>query len=268
MNNEIYEKKFNAYLSLAQKGIKEFFVPDTEVEKAMEYTLSAGGKRVRPVIALAVCDMLGGDLKNALPYAVAIELIHTYSLIHDDLPCMDNDDERRGKPACHIAFGEGIALLAGDGLLTKAFEVAASGKYPKTISVLAENAYKMVLGQGSEFVNKVEELSVDNILDIYAQKTSALLVAAAVCGGIAAGASDEILETLKEFALNLGLAFQVVDDLLDADDEDSLFITAVGRERAGVYAAEFSEKAFAAVSAFENNEFIIETVSRLLHRKG
>jgi len=268
MNKDIYEKKFNEYLSLAENGIKEFFIPATEVEKAMEYTLSAGGKRVRPVVALAVCDMLGGKVEDALPYAISIELIHTYSLIHDDLPCMDNDDERRGKPACHITYGEGLALLAGDGLLTKAFEVAASGKYPKAVSIIADNAYKMVLGQGNEFVNLDGVVSVDNTLEIYAQKTSALLVAAAVCGGVAANASDEVLGKLNDFALNLGLAFQVIDDLLDEDDESSLFISAVGREKAALYAAELSQKAYSAVSGFENNEFINELINRLLHRKG
>ena len=130
MNSKLFELVFSEYLTIAEEGLEEYFAPTAEVEKAMEYTLSAGGKRVRPVLALAVCDMLGGDVAKALPYAVAIELIHTYSLIHDDLPCMDNDDERRGKPACHVAFGEGIALLAGDGLLTKAFEVAAKGANP------------------------------------------------------------------------------------------------------------------------------------------
>lgn len=268
MNDKLFELVFNEYLTIAEEGIEEFFTPCAEVEKAMEYTLSAGGKRVRPVLALAVCDMLGGDVTKALPYAVAIELIHTYSLIHDDLPCMDDDAERRGKPACHIVFGEGMALLAGDGLLTKAFEIAAKGESLEAIAVIAANAYKMVLGQGSEFVNKDVSVSVDNTLEIYSHKTSALLVGAAVCGALAAGAKKEDIEKIEEFALNLGLAFQVIDDLLDADEEDSLFISAVGRKKAEEYAAEFSEKAYAAVSDFKKNEFVTELINKLLHRKG
>lgn len=266
MTDPVFNERFSAYAESVEKHLAAHTVPTARVEEAMAYTLSAGGKRIRPVLALAVCDMLCGEAERALDYACAVELIHTYSLIHDDLPCMDNDDVRRGKPSCHIAYGETIALLAGDGLLTKAFSLAANGGDPEAIAVIAENAYKMVLGQADEFVNLDNDISVDNIMEIHKCKTAALLIAAASCGAVAAGADSDALEAVKEFALDLGLAFQVRDDLLDADTEDSALIQKLGRDGAEKLASELSDKAAAALAGFENNTFLLELTERLLHR--
>ena len=267
MNDALFDRMTGEYASSVDDLLDRCLESYGKLEEAMNYTLFSGGKRVRPVLALAVCDMLCGKPERALPYAAAIELIHTYSLIHDDLPCMDDDDERRGKPSCHVAYGETLALLAGDALLTKAFSVAAMGGSAEAVRVISDNAYEMAMGQAEEFVNKDEKLSVDNILNIYSRKTSALLVAAAVCGGIAAGADGETLGKLRDFAQNLGLAFQVCDDLLDADGEESLLISAVGRDAAEKLASDFTEKAEAALAGFAGNEYLLTLTGKLLHRK-
>ena len=267
MNDATFNAKYAAYASAVEELLSGVFASDGRLGEAMDYTLFSEGKRVRPVLALAVCDMLCGEPERALPYAAAVELIHTYSLIHDDLPCMDDDDVRRGKPSNHVAFGETLALLAGDGLLTKAFSVASAGGSADAVRVIAENAYDMVIGQADEFVNKDADILVDNMLEIYSRKTGALLVAAAVCGGIAAGADDETLEKLRAFALDLGLAFQVRDDLLDADGEESPLIEKIGRDAAEKLAAEYTSKAEAALAGFGNNAFLLTFTERLLHRK-
>ena len=266
MNDATFSEKYAGYASAAEERLRACVGSDCALEEAMGYTLYSDGKRVRPVLALAVCDMLCGEPEKALPYAAAVELIHTYSLIHDDLPCMDDDDERRGRPSNHVAFGETLALLAGDGLLTKAFSVAADGGSAEAVRVISDCAYEMALGQTEEYVNKDAALAVDNIIEIYSRKTGALLVAAAVGGGIAAGADGETLDRLRAFALNLGLAFQVRDDLLDADGEDSLLISAVGRAAAEKLAAEYTEKAEAALAGFENAAFLTALTDKLLHR--
>lgn len=267
MNDALFEKKLSDYSSLAEGLLNRCFESYGKLEEAMKYTLFAGGKRVRPVLALAVCDMLCGKAEPALPYAAAIELIHTYSLIHDDLPCMDDDAVRRGKPSCHVAYGETLALLAGDALLTKAFSVAAMGGSAAAVRVISDNAYEMAMGQAEEFVNKGEDISVDNILNIYSRKTSALLIAAAVCGGVAAGTDGETLDRLRAFALNLGLAFQICDDLLDADGEDCLLVKKLGKARVEKLAAEYSAKAENALAGFGNNAFLLALTEKLLHRK-
>lgn len=266
MNEACFKERYARYSSAAEDMLTECVASDDKLGEAMRYTLFSDGKRVRPVLALAVCDMLCGEPERALPYACAIELIHTYSLIHDDLPCMDDDDERRGKPSNHVAFGDALALLAGDALLTKAFSVAALGGSAEAVRVISDNAYEMARGQADEYVNKDNDVSVDNIMDIYARKTSALLIASAVCGGIAAGADEETLGKLRAFALDLGLAFQVRDDLLDADGEDIPLVIKLGRAGAEKLAAEHSEKAKNALAGFDNNEFLLALTEKLLHR--
>ena len=266
MNDATFSEKYAAYASMAEARLRACAGSGSTLEEAMGYTLFSDGKRVRPALARAVGDMLCGEPEKALPYAAAIELIHTYSLIHDDLPCMDDDDERRGRPSCHVAFGEALALLAGDGLLTKAFSVASEGGSAEAVRVISDCAYEMALGQADEFVNKDASILVDNILEIYARKTGALLVAAAVCGGIAAGADGETLDKLRAFALNLGLAFQLRDDLLDADGEESLLIAVAGRAAAEKLAAEYTQKAEAALAGFGNKGFLLTLTDKLLHR--
>jgi len=204
--------------------------PASRLFEAMRYSLLAGGKRLRPVLALAACEAVGGPLEAAMGLARAIEMIHTYSLIHDDLPCMDDDDLRRGRPTNHKVFGEAIATLAGDGLLTDAFQVIARsvGTAPsppsapallETIAELAEAAGSagMVGGQVIDLLGEGHAIELDQLEFLHSRKTGALFVAA-VCGGARlGGATPSQLESLREYAQALGLAFQVIDDLLDVE---------------------------------------------------
>jgi geranylgeranyl diphosphate synthase type II len=204
--------------------------PAGRLFEAMRYSLLAGGKRLRPVLALAACEAVGGVLDAALPLACAIEMIHTYSLVHDDLPCMDDDDLRRGRPTNHKVFGEAIATLAGDGLLTDAFKVLAaahgSSHYPRsaqalldTIAELADAAGSagMVGGQVIDLLGEGQALELNELEHMHSKKTGALFVAA-VCGGARlGGATAGQLASMREYAQALGLAFQVIDDLLDVE---------------------------------------------------
>lgn len=204
--------KINEYI----KSITSF-EDNTTLWDAMRYSLYAGGKRVRPQIVLMGCRALGGNEDKALSYAAALEMIHTYSLIHDDLPAMDNDDLRRGKPTCHKKFDEATAILAGDGLLTLAFEVAAKAPLSKkqnlqAVALLSKAAgpYGMVLGQAKDM--QMDFATPEKLLDMYARKTGDLLYAAAALGCIAAGKDENLLE---EYARAVGKAFQIRDDILD-----------------------------------------------------
>ncbi len=193
------------------------FKDNTTLWDAMRYSLYAGGKRVRPQIVLMVCRAFGQNEDNALAYAAALEMIHTYSLIHDDLPSMDNDDLRRGKPTCHKKFDEATAILAGDGLLTLAFEIASTAPLSEkqnlqAVKVLSHTAgpYGMVLGQAKDM--QMDSVTPEKLLDMYARKTGDLLCAAAALGCIAAGKDEN---TLEEYAKAVGKAFQIRDDILD-----------------------------------------------------
>jgi geranylgeranyl diphosphate synthase, type II len=204
--------------------------PAGRLFEAMRYSLLAGGKRLRPVLALAACEAVGGTLEAALGLACAIEMIHTYSLVHDDLPCMDDDDLRRGRPTNHKVFGEAIATLSGDGLLTDAFKVLARAAGPsrsprfaqallETIAELAEAAGSagMVGGQVIDLVGEGHAIELEQLEDLHRKKTGALFVAA-VCGGARlGGATPAQLASLRKYAQALGLAFQVIDDLLDVE---------------------------------------------------
>ena len=256
-----FAEKFNADLEKQMNELR-----GGTLVAAMRYAMLGGGKRLRPFLLLLAAEMGGLTYDDVFPLMFGIELVHTYSLVHDDLPCMDDDDFRRGKPSCHVAFGEAVALLAGDGLLTKAFSVAADGGNAEAIRVISENAFKMVLGQGDEFVNADKDITVDNILEIYAGKTSALLVAAVECGGIAAGADASALERIRTFAQRLGLAFQVRDDLLDAEKEDCPLVAKLGIAGAEALAEKLSGEAAGALAGLNNNEFLLTLTEKLLHR--
>ncbi|MDR1101923.1 MAG: polyprenyl synthetase family protein, partial [Clostridiales bacterium] len=217
--NEMMEAKLvrvEEYLRNVMKSVRD----DLKVREAMEYSLFAGGKRIRPILAMSVCEMLGGDDMKMMPFACAIELIHTYSLIHDDLPCMDNDDMRRGKQSCHVKFGEAIALLAGDALQSLAFEVMAQAEEePKiilecirTISV-ATGISGMVGGQELDLFGARE--TAEHLQKINLLKTGALIAAACWIGAIVAGADLVEYKKIGGYAKNIGLAFQVKDDILD-----------------------------------------------------
>jgi geranylgeranyl diphosphate synthase, type II len=212
-------------------GVAESDGPTSKLFEAMRYSLLAGGKRLRPVLALAACEAVGGSVDAAMGFACAIEMIHTYSLIHDDLPCMDDDDLRRGRPTNHKVYGEAIATLAGDGLLTDAFGVAArSALSPnalvspsvmlEVIAELAEAAGSvgMVGGQVMDLLGEGRAIELRELEHLHSKKTGALFVAS-VCGGARIGGADETqLNALCTYAKALGLAFQVVDDLLDVEE--------------------------------------------------
>ena len=225
MNFDSQSREYREFVENYLKGIYQKYQdqPQKPLFEAMEYSLLAGGKRLRPVFALDFCKMCGGDWQNAAPFAAAIEMIHTYSLIHDDLPCMDNDDFRRGRPTNHKVYGEGMAVLAGDALLTDAFLVASTTKIPNpadmayAIGLIAEGAGSlgMVGGQVLDIMSEQRELTEQEVLDIQSRKTGCLIYIACCLGVIAAGGSQQQLEAAGKFASNLGLAFQIRDDMLD-----------------------------------------------------
>lgn len=238
--------EFRDQIAQYRAAIEEFLqgqfcedLPQKRLFDAMRYSLLAGGKRIRPVLTLEFCRICGGDWRSALPFACALEMIHTYSLIHDDLPCMDNDDYRRGRLTNHKVFGEALAVLAGDGLLTAAFETAASAAADpavtvKAIRILAEQAGElgMVGGQVLDMDAEEQELTEQGIYDIQCRKTGALIQAACQIGVVAAGGTQQQLDAAKTYAQNLGLAFQIRDDMLDVIGDEATFGKPIGSDKA------------------------------------
>ena len=274
------EQKLDELIPAKEDGINE-------ARKAMRYSLLNGGKRIRPILLLEFYKLCGGKGENALNFAAALEMIHTYSLIHDDLPCMDNDDMRRGKLSCHKAFGEDTALLAGDALLTLAFSAAAKtdGIPPeralRAISVLADNAGidGMVGGQVMDLEFEKTGADADGLKEMYLKKTSCLLKSAAVCGCVLAGADEEYIKYAAEYADSLGLAFQIIDDILDCTaDEKTLgkpigsdekngkttFVTLYGIDGAGKRAKELSRTAENLLDNFEGDSTSLKELTRYL----
>jgi len=209
--------------------------------ESMRYSLFAGGKRLRPVLALATVEALGGDVDAALPVACTLEMIHTYSLIHDDLPAMDDDDLRRGKPTNHVVFGEAVAILAGDALLTQAFEVLgtldSTGREANMLRIVGELAKAsgsvgMVAGQVADMENEGKQADAETMAFIHAHKTGALITAAVRIGALYAGATDAQLAALTTYAERIGLAFQIVDDILDVVGNAEKLGKAVGADAA------------------------------------
>ena len=222
---------FSHYWSARQKKVDEAlgaFLPIAStkpktIHKAMRYSIFAGGKRLRPVICLATAEVLGGKIEEAMPLACAVECIHTYSLIHDDLPCMDNDDFRRGKPTSHKVFGEAIAVLTGDALLTIAFEMAAScNAWPRYSHqqiiheiAVAAGSQALIAGQVADAEGEGKKISPAELRYIHENKTAALITASIRLGAMSANATPAQLKGLTDFGQSLGLAFQVIDDILD-----------------------------------------------------
>ncbi|MBQ2966794.1 MAG: polyprenyl synthetase family protein [Clostridia bacterium] len=222
---EQYKSKIEAYLLKLQQQMLEESGYYKELTDSMCYSLKAGGKRIRPVMLLAACEMAGGDVEKALPFAAAMEMIHTSSLIHDDLPAMDNDDLRRGKPTNHKVYGEATALLAGDAMLLYPFELMAKSvtdiKQVRAISIIAESAglHGMCGGQMIDLYYEGKKADADVISQLNRLKTGALFKAS-VCAGIAlAGGSEEEIRAGEVYGDNIGMAFQLVDDLLDNDPD-------------------------------------------------
>lgn len=264
---------------------------------SMKYSLTAGGKRLRPILLLAACDFAGGDIKEALPYACAIEYIQTYSLIHDDLPAMDNDDLRRGLPTNHKVYGDGIATLAGDGLLTSAFEVMNKDMYlyfddltklRRRINAsytIAKGAgiRGMVAGQVSDIESEHAQCSNEMLEYIHLNKTGALIVASIKAGLYLAGASDDVIVDFTEYGENLGLSYQIADDVLDirgneselgkktgvdAIQEKITYVSLNGLEKSEARLEELTNNAVKAIEKYyDNAEFFRDLVVYLAKRK-
>ena len=234
------------YLVTRQKEIDralDRFLPKATVapatiHKAMRYSLFAGGKRLRPILCLAAAEACGGKTGAALPHACAVECIHTYSLIHDDLPSMDNDDLRRGRPTCHKVFGDGIAILAGDALLTIAFEIATKAGPVSRYDVRdifreiseAAGSRKLIAGQVADLEAEGRRISRAQVRSIHENKTAALLTASVRLGAMAANATPKQLASVTAFGRALGLAFQVIDDILDVTQTSEKLGKSAGKD--------------------------------------
>ena len=260
--------------------------PQRLLFEAMEYSLLAGGKRLRAACVYEFCRMCGGTWQQASPFAAAVEMIHTYSLIHDDLPCMDNDDFRRGIPTNHRVYGEAMATLAGDALLTDAFAVASMARLPaehilEAIRVLSECAGSlgMVGGQVLDIQSENRKLTEQEVLDIQSRKTGALVRAACAMGAIAGGASEKQFEAACQFAACFGLAFQIRDDMLDVigtadelgknvgtDMVKNTFVRLYGLDRCAELVDLYSQKAMEALDAFDDASFLRQLVKKMIGR--
>jgi geranylgeranyl diphosphate synthase type II len=227
-------------------------VPPAVIHEAMRYSVFAGGKRLRPMLALFGCEAVGGKLMDAMPTAVALELIHTYSLVHDDLPAMDDDDYRRGRPTCHKVYGEALAILVGDALLTHAFQVladpTASGvPAPRRLQIIAEigaaaGSLGMVGGQTMDMQAEGKDLDPATLLTLHTKKTGALLRVSLRSGALAGGADEAALAALTLYGERLGLAFQIVDDILDIEGDSAEMGKTAGsdlRKKKATYPAVF-----------------------------
>jgi geranylgeranyl diphosphate synthase type II len=276
-----FKNKFDEYVRIINNAADEymsaekFFGRESSgldgMLEAMAYSLKNGGKRIRPMLTLEFCRVCGGDPKAAIPFALGVEMIHTYSLIHDDLPCMDDDDMRRGKPSSHKVFGEANALLAGDGLLTLAFETVLSAPEvsfeakAKAGLELAKAAgcTGMIAGQVMDLANEGKAVGIDAVRNTDRLKTGELIMAAASLGCIAANADEEKIRAAREYCSDIGLAFQIVDDILDvtssseilgkpvgSDGENgkSTYVSLLGLEKSKALADELTEKAKSALS--------------------
>lgn len=259
-----------------------------DLQEAMEYSLLAGGKRIRPVLTLETCRLCGGDPRAALPFACAMEMVHTYSLIHDDLPAMDDDELRRGRPTNHVVYGEATAILAGDALLTAAFWHLTRAELPAeriaaAVACLARAAGStgMVGGQALDMAGEGRTLSREELELLQSLKTGALIAAAAELGCIAAGGAEKHRERVRAYAQALGRAFQVRDDMLDVTssvselgkpvgsdrvNEKSTFVTALGLEGCARLVGRLTQQGIDALSGFEAPEFHIWLANQLANR--
>lgn len=280
------------YLDEINSALKEYLpAADDVVSQAMRYSVENGGKRIRPALLLEFCRVCGGDYKKAVPFACALEMIHTYSLIHDDLPCMDNDDFRRGKPSCHIAFGEEYALLAGDALLTLAFETAMKSNLSAEITVKAAKELAkaagvmgMVGGQVLDLQNEGKKVGISDLQKTDELKTGELIRAACVLGCVCAGADDKKIAAAEKYAHDIGIAFQIVDDILDVtSDEETLgkpigsdeenqkstYVSLLGIEKSRKTAEELTLNAQKALDAFDGDvSSLKDFAEKLKNRKN
>ncbi len=258
------------------------------VLEAMKYSVSNGGKRIRPILAIEFAKVCNGDISAALDFGCAVEMIHTYSLIHDDLPCMDNDDMRRGKPSCHIAFGEDNALLAGDALLTEAFKTLTNPKSIPGSNVVMAVSYLstfagingMVGGQVLDLQFEETNPTVEEILKMYSLKTCGLIKTACVLGCLSSNNYDETkISAALEYAENLGIAFQIQDDILDIEgdivslgkpvgsdekNDKSTIVKFFGLEKSKELVKDYTNKAISALKTFDNNTETLKQLAYML----
>ncbi len=291
-----YDERYDAYLkrfhAALDSACERYLPADSRVSEAARYSLLAGGKRVRAVLVMASCDMLGGELDAAADFACAVEMLHCFSLIHDDLPCMDNDDYRRGKPSCHKAYDEATALLAGDALLTEAFEVIANAPASDKARVNAARQLAMgggnrgmIFGQELDITHEGKQLNEETLRLIHKNKTGALINAAVQMGVSAADGSARDASLLERYAFGLGMVFQIVDDVLDvvstsaelgkpigsdAENGKTTFATLYGPEGAMELAKQMNETICAELRAEygPKADFLVELAQRLLVRRS
>ena len=294
-------RSFDEYKQLVESNLTSY-LPDcgeyaSLLKDAMAYSLDVGGKRLRPVLLLAACDAAGGDVNKALPYACAIEYIHTYSLIHDDLPAMDDDDMRRGKPSNHKVYGEAMAILAGDGLLNSAAELIS--EQALSLKGDAESLYAharaaheimkragasgMIAGQTADVTSENKEATAELVRFIEDHKTADLITAPVRAGMMLAGADDKMLEDFSKYGVCLGVAFQILDDILDVEGDDKLLGKTLGKDADqgkssyvnvhGIEAAKaelhrLTSEAVTAITDYKEAEFFIELASKLEKRNN
>ena len=287
-----FQLRYDTYRSAVEEYLGGLFSVDKpygKLQEAMRYSLMAGGKRVRPVMTLAFCDLMGGEWRRAIPFGCALELVHTYSLIHDDLPSMDDDDLRRGKPTCHKVYGEAMAVLAGDALQAEAFRIIATApgvddrQRAEAVTVLARacGADGMVAGQTLDILGLGRNRSELQLL--HSLKTGAMIQGAAELGCIAAGADSRQRERAAEYAQHIGLAFQVRDDILDviadqqilgktvgSDQRDGkiTFVDLLGLEDSEKLVAQETAKAKNAIADLQGCEFLLNLAERLADRRN
>ena len=295
-----FKSELEKRVSLIEKIIDKYLISNTsdevlqnEIFEAMKYSVMAGGKRLRPMFLLETLRLFGGEEKEAYPFMAAIEYIHTYSLVHDDLPAMDNDDYRRGRKTTHIVYGEDMAILAGDGLLNYAFETAINGVMQsgdrenalKALQVLSKKAgvSGMIGGQVVDIKNDGKPIEIDTLDYINELKTGALIEASMMVGGILAGADEEAVAKIEKIAGNIGKAFQIQDDILDviSTDEElgkpvhsdeknskSTYVTLLGIDGASNKVKELTDEAIGLLNEFEcKNEFLEELILSLVYRR-
>ncbi len=290
--NELVAKRSQEYKEYLEQFLKEYYafcnkLPQNQLFEAMDYSLMAGGKRLRPLLTMEFCRLCCGDWQKAAPFASAVEMIHTYSLIHDDLPSMDNDDFRRGRPTNHKVYGEAMAILAGDALLTDAFMIAASQpledpeKLGLAISVLGHNAGSMgmVGGQVLDISSEDRQLTEQEVLDIQTRKTGALINSACVLGVIAGGGDEDKIEAATKYAAGIGLAFQIRDDMLDVigtaeemgkgvgtDTTKNTFVRLYGLEKCEELVQKYTDLAIQALDIFDDTEYLVTLANELVGR--
>ena len=289
MNDMVRSTEYREFI---EKYLSDWYsrfhdLPQKQLFEAMEYSLLAGGKRLRPVFTFEFCRICGADWKTAAPFAAAVEMIHTYSLIHDDLPSMDNDDFRRGRPTNHKVYGEAMAILAGDALLTDAFTVASTAQLPDpadmafAIGVLSECAGSlgMVGGQVLDIQAEQLECTEEDVLAIQDRKTGALINAACVLGVIASGGNEDKIDAAAKFAAGLGLAFQIRDDMLDVigtteemgkgvgtDAAKNTFVRLYGLQKCEELVQKYTDYAIEALDVFDDTQYLIDLAESLTGR--